>query len=173
MNRSLTFRPLKKEDFSLLYQWHNASHVHAWWDADTAWTWEAIEQKYSSRLITQTNPPNVFAYVYDYENTPAGYGHFYDTALFLSPSHGLEALPPQTAGIDFFLGNPSLLGKGIAKQALSLFIQALIPEPFTHAFVDPAPANKGAIAFFKRVGFNEIESPHDTYWMIKRIDRVP
>ncbi|MBA4749919.1 MAG: GNAT family N-acetyltransferase [Alphaproteobacteria bacterium] len=170
MNHSITFRPLKKEDFCLLYQWHNAAHVHAWWDPDTAWTWEAVERKYTDRLISRTGTSRVFAYVYDYGGTPAGYCHFYDTTLFLSP-HELKILPPQTAGIDFFLGNPSFLRQGLAKRALSLFIQTIISKLFTHAFVNPAPNNKGAIAFFKKVGFNEIESPQNTQLMIKRIDR--
>ena len=172
-HHGITFRALEQKDFGLLLQWHNAPHVHAWWDTHKAWTWGAVERKYSSRLVTQPDAScGVFSYIYDYAHTPAGYCQFYDTTLFLDPLD-LRALPPHTAGIDFFLGNASLLGQGIAACALSLFSETLIHEHFTHAFVDPALDNQRAIAFFKKVGFNTLEGANNRQWMIKRIDRAP
>jgi aminoglycoside 6'-N-acetyltransferase len=45
---NIAFTPLSTSYFPLLLKWLETPHVKAWWDQNTHWTKELIEQKYEN-----------------------------------------------------------------------------------------------------------------------------
>ncbi len=110
-----------------------------------------------------------------HDNTPIGYIHYYNVhddewESELGAAGG--ALPDSCAGVDLYIGELEFIGKGIGSKALEQFVNENVFPKFEYAFVDPNPANTGAIKAYSKAGFYEIGKPRDAkdIWMIKASD---
>ena len=177
MNK-ITLTPLQESHFPLLLKWLETPHVKAWWDEDVSWTAELIHQKHYDRIhgnLDVAKPVHGFIILYD--NTPIGYIHYYnvhddDWERELGASD--SALPDSCGGVDLYIGAPDFISKGIGPVALERFVNEHIFPKFEYAFVDPNPANIGAIKAYEKAGFHKIDKPKDVLdvWMIKVRDPV-
>ncbi len=149
MTGAISFRPLQRADFALLERWLQKPHVHRWWhevlDID------GLESKYGSR-IDGKEPTHVF--VVQYDRTAIGLIQWYRWADYPEHAEKLDA-GADSAGIDFFIGEEELVGKGIGPAAVKQFIAEYV---FTHLeidaiFADPEAENRRSIRTFEKLGF--------------------
>jgi aminoglycoside 6'-N-acetyltransferase len=130
-----SFRTLENSDFQILFAWLQEPHVMEWWD-DGDDTIEKVKSHYTSDMDT------VFRFILQSDSgNPVGYFQFY-----------IEQ--DGVIGIDQFIGDSSLLNKGIGTAAVKGFVEIVnrnrSPESI---IVDPDPTNKRAIRCYEKVGF--------------------
>jgi aminoglycoside 6'-N-acetyltransferase len=156
------FRPLSRDDFSLLSTWLGAPHVQRWWreDPDPA----AIEARYGPG-VDGTDPGEVF--VVERDGRPIGLIQRYrfDDNPAWRESLRETGTPSDAAGIDYLIGEERLVGGGLGPALIGQFLtDTWIRYPDIAAVVvNIDQANRRSWRAVEKVGFQrawsgEIES---------------
>jgi len=135
----VSFRKFRDSDFEIMLKWLQEPHVKEWWD-DGDDTIEKVTGHYSR------DPDVVSRYILLSDlNLPIGYFQFY-----------LES--GNVVGIDQFIGDKTLLNRGVGTEAIKNFLSMIYDEinPAT-VVVDPEPSNRRAIRCYEKVGFRYAE----------------
>ena len=156
---TITFEPLAITHFPLLLKWLETPHVKTWWNDHVIWTLELIEKKYSC-YVTSSNL--IKAYIICMEGKPIGYIQCYNKHDFPREHDYAIELPTSCAAIDWYIGEPDFIGRGIGTRTLKLFLDIHIFTSFDNVFVDPDTPNVGAIHVYKKVGFKRINQAHSS-----------
>ena len=171
------FIPLQSTHFPLLLKWLEAPHLKTWWDQDIRWTPELIQEKYGTYTQGYKAEKGIKkplqAYIIYIANVPIGYIQFYNAYHFPRENGDLpEGLPKNLAALDFYIGDPDYVGKGIGSLILNKFLKDHIQGKFEACFVDPDPTNQWAIRAYEKAGFQFIfpSSQGDNRWMIKPLN---
>ncbi|XVN40882.1 MAG: GNAT family N-acetyltransferase [Rickettsia endosymbiont of Argas persicus] len=156
---NIHFVPLTNSHFPLLLKWLEMPHVKLWWDQDIKWNIELVEQKYSSYIkeykLQNNEPRKIQAYIIEVDQTPIGYIQIYNAHDFERSYQSIN-LPTKLAALDFFLGEPAYLNKGIGLLALKSFLENFVNKKFTHILVDPDSKNIAVIKTYEKAGFKII-----------------
>ncbi len=136
------FVPLTRADYPLLRRWLAEPHVRAWWgdpDTEIALIEEDIDTGPTDmRIVCLDGHP--FAYVQDYPVDHWDMPHYAE-------------YPPGARGMDTFLGEPSMLGRGHASAYLRQRALDLLAAGCPKVVIDPDPANERALRAYRRAGF--------------------
>jgi RimJ/RimL family protein N-acetyltransferase len=131
----ISFRKLEETDFETLFNWLQQSHVKEWWD-DGDDTIEKVRMHYSSDADVVTR----FVLLSDTKH-PIGYFQFY-----------IEA--SDVIGIDQFIGEVSLINRGLGTNAVKPFVQLIQDSnQLKTIIVDPETENHRAIRCYEKAGF--------------------
>lgn len=154
------FRRLKREDFSLLYQWMNSGEVKEWYTKGDI-TRSRIEEKYLP-CVNGTSPKLTMLAFMDEE--PIGFVQAY--ALHHYSEYAKQVGIPDSVGIDLFIGEASRVNQGLGSQMLRVFVEGVLPHYFHEriAVIGPEPENKRAIRAYEKAGFrfsHQIENPRE------------
>ena len=154
----ITFDVLTKNHFPLLLKWLETPHVKTWWDSQLEWTLELIQKKYEPYL----NSSNLMnAYIFSVESKPIGYIQYYNKHDFPREHDYALKLPESCAAIDWYIGEPEFIARGIGTKALKLFLDIHVFSNFDNVFVDPDTANAVAIRVYEKTGFSTISKAND------------
>lgn len=146
LNKLITFEEFTDNHLIQLHQWLQVSHVREFWD-DGDRTLEQVKNHYSFE-------EGVKRYFFFIDGNPAGYlqsyvidrnNEYYDFSLD----------DKENIGIDFFIGNKSLLGKGFAVNVLAEFVLTYCQD-VVRLIVDPKPSNSKAIHIYEKYGFTKV-----------------
>jgi aminoglycoside 6'-N-acetyltransferase len=116
---TITFRPLRRDDFAQLSEWLAEPHVERWWREDSSP--DAVEAAYGP-VVDRDDPTEVF--VVRREDVLIGIIQRYlngqdpDWLAALAPTGS----PPDSAGIDYLIGDPALVGQGIGTAMIGRFV---------------------------------------------------
>lgn len=154
---NLTFDPLNSSHYPLLLKWLKTLHVKTWWDDHIIWTLELIEKKYSSYVAGNNL---IKAYVIFMKDKPIGYIQYYNKHDFPREHDYAIELPISCAAIDWYIGEPDFVGRGIGTAALELFLDKYVFVTFENVFVDPDTPNVAAIRAYEKAGFKRIPQIH-------------
>lgn len=144
------FSTVKPADFSLLSEWLSRPHVREWWDADEPFSEQKLQDNRVRRwIVAKEDTP--FAYIQDYSVHGWQDHHFY-------------SLPDGSRGIDQFIGEPEMLGKGHGTAFILEHLQALFEGGAPVVATDPHPDNARAIAAYRKAGFKVFGPPQKTMW---------
>ena len=72
------------------------------------------------------------------------------------------AQPPSTRGIDLFIGEPSMIGRGHGPALIRRFVDDRLQSGALRIVTDPDPANHRAIRAYEKAGFRRdrlVETP--------------
>jgi aminoglycoside 6'-N-acetyltransferase len=138
------FRALLRSDLPLIARWLAAPHVAQWWgDPD--------EQL---RLVGgDLEAPAMVQFIVAADERPFAYLQCYDPAAW--PDNGFGALPPGTRGIDQFIGEADMIGRGHGCALIRVFIERLLASGTRLVVTDPDPANGRAIRAYEKAGFRK------------------
>ena len=171
---SIHFTPLQADHFPLLLQWLETPHVKAWWDQDIHWTSNLIKEKYESYVQGNKEEKGIKkplqAYIIYIADVPIGYIQFYNAYDFMRENGFLpEGLPKSLGGLDFYIGDPDFIGKGLSHLILNKFLEDIAKNTFDACFVDPDHSNQRAIHAYEKAGFLLLNMPLEgsDLWMIK------
>jgi RimJ/RimL family protein N-acetyltransferase len=134
------------EDFPRILHWLAQPHVKEWWD-DGDDTLEKVAAHYGDP--SPTEPSFILLYhgkTGSEQPQPIGYMQ-------------AEIDENGVASIDQFIGEVSLLNRGLGTEAIKLLLDYRIPQHHPRAItVDPSPANKRAIRCYEKAGFRHTET---------------
>jgi aminoglycoside 6'-N-acetyltransferase len=153
---SYAFRPVTADDLPLLARWRAMPHVARWWGAPEAETVEEAlaDSRIAMWIVAHGAPgaaPRPFAYAQDYSP------HDWD-------AHPFAHLPPGARGIDQFIGEPDMVGRGHGPAFVRRHCERLFAAGAPAVGTDPHPDNASAIRAYEKAGFAAVSGPLDTRW---------
>jgi len=144
------FRRATEADLDQLLAWQSRPHVREWWDATEPGDAKDFDDSRVARWIVESGGQPL-AYMQDYTVHGWENHHFFD-------------LPKGSRGIDQFIGEPNMTGKGHGPAFIAQRLKALFAEGVPVIATDPHPDNSRAIAAYKKAGFKELRHAEDTPW---------
>lgn len=141
------FQPVREEDLQLLQRWVALPHVAAWWDVDP--TPEEVREDF----LPDPPDPGDDRYIVYCDEQPIGYIQSY-VAIDTGSGWWRGFTDPTVRGIDQFIGEPGLVGRGLGTAMVRAFCARLFADPNVSAIqLDPDPANGRAIRCYEKAGF--------------------
>jgi aminoglycoside 6'-N-acetyltransferase len=136
------FRPMSADDLPLVRRWLAMPHVAEWWgDADAQF----------SLVSGDLDEPAMHQFIIAAQQQPFAYLQCYDPAAW--PEGGLGAHPEGTRGIDQFIGEAGMVGRGHGSAFIRAFTDDLFGAGTPRVLTDPAPDNGRAIRAYEKAGF--------------------
>lgn len=149
ITKSFNFRLMTESDFPLMFDWLNRPHVAEIWDGPM--TQNQVIERYKKNI----QDPNIFCFIVEYKNKPIGYIQNYNANLVGDGWWPGE--PKGTWGVDQFIGEEDLIGKGLGSLFVQEFSdQMLNSSQVNRVITDPAPQNSKAIRAYEKAGFTKL-----------------
>lgn len=150
VTREIIFKKLSFEDIPLIHQWFNMPHVQEYYSLRS---WSEIEVLEKLKSTIQGEKA-IIAFMVLFNKLPIGYVQFYKVADYPWPEQDLpDEISQHAAGIDLFIGDSNLLGKGIGVKIVQTLLDEAIWHDFQYCVVDPDVRNQAAISCYERLGF--------------------
>lgn len=150
------FKPIERSDFPLISEWLATPHVARWWNHDPSLP--AIEADFGG-CVDGTEPCDVFIALLD--RIPVGLIQRYRFGAYpqyIDELAHILQVPPQLTSIDYLVGPPDALGKGIGSAMIAaLASRTWDDDPATPAIIVPVQAdNHASWRSLVRAGFVRI-----------------
>jgi aminoglycoside 6'-N-acetyltransferase len=147
---AIRFRPLATGDLPLMHRWLSAPHVRQWW-YDAARTLDEVRAKYTPR-IAGAEP--VRSFTIEYGGRQIGYIQAYRIRDYPDYNRFIGA-PDDCAGIDLFIGEPELIGRGIGTRVVKSSLRSIVFADATimSCAIGPETGNRRAIRAYEKAGF--------------------
>jgi len=149
---SVEIRRLVREDFPGIVAWQSMPHVKRWWN-DEARTVRDIERHYGAAL-DGTDPARLW--VVGINGRPCGF--LQDYLIGDHPEFALLTAQPEAVGIDYLIGDPNLVGKGVGTRVLWKFLAEHVAPGYPDAktfFAAPDHRNIGSLRMLAKLGFTQ------------------
>jgi len=137
-----TFRPVVKEDLSLLDVWLRTPEVVRWWGQP---------EEQAALLKEDLDEPAMVMQIVAFDGNPFAYAQHY--AVHTWPHAHFESLPKGSRAIDAFIGEPDMLGKGHGSVFLRLLARKLRHDGAPVVAIDPDIHNHRARRAYEKAGF--------------------
>jgi len=176
---AFTFRHLARSDYALLARWLSEPHVARWWHHDPSA--EAIERDFGAS-IDGVDPADVF--IVEHDAKPLGLVQRYrfaDNPSYVEQLAPLLAVPGAALSIDYFVGEPAALRRGLGSAMIAAAVTAIWGD---HAaapsvVVPVSAANEASWRALERAGFRRVaagllepDNPIDAWdHVVYRIER--
>jgi aminoglycoside 6'-N-acetyltransferase len=136
------FRPLSATDLGLVERWLAMPHVVQWWP---------LGVKQLERIRAHFDDPAIDLFMVSLDNRPIGYLQSYDPGAEVD--HPFRDQPAGTRGIDQFIGEPQMIGRGHGSALTRAFVERLFAAGTPRVITDPDPANGRAVRAYAKAGF--------------------
>jgi aminoglycoside 6'-N-acetyltransferase len=134
------FRPMQADDLPLLRAWLARPHVAEWWhDADEF-----------AFVSGDLGHHDMAQFIVMMDDRPLGYLQCYRMSEW---DAGFGPQPDGTRGIDQFIAEPDLVGRGHGSAFIRQFIEGLLDSGTPRIVIDPSPVNPRAIRAYEKAGF--------------------
>jgi aminoglycoside 6'-N-acetyltransferase len=144
------FRAVTFADLDLLRRWQKTAQVSRWWGSDDPFDKEDFAD------------PRVSRWIVSYEGQPFAY--MQDYAVHGWGQHHFAYLPEKSRGIDQYIGEPNMIGKGHGTGFIGQRIAELLGQGVPVVATDPHPENARAIAVYEKLGFRIVGPVQQTEW---------
>jgi aminoglycoside 6'-N-acetyltransferase len=136
------FRPMSTGDLPLIRQWLETPAVARWWGhADEQYALESGDLDH----------PDMDQFIVVFGEQPFGYIQCY---LLSTWNQCFGPQPSATRGIDQFIGEPDMIGRGHGSGFIRQFVDALLGHGIPRVVTDPDPDNVRAVRAYARAGFH-------------------
>jgi aminoglycoside 6'-N-acetyltransferase len=144
------FRPMTQTDLPLVRRWLAEPHVVPWWGDPS---------KQYDLVSGDLDEPAMDQFIVSADNRDFAYLQCYDLTAWNS---GFGEHPRGTRGIDQFIGEPDMVGRGHGSAFIRAFVDARLKEGAPRIVTDPDPTNARAIRAYEKAGFEKagmVETP--------------
>ena len=139
-------------DLARVADWRRRAHVLQWWNP-------APEDLAAHTVDDAT----INVWIAELGGRPIAY--LQDYRVHDWPGHHFSFLPPDSRGMDIFIGEAELLGQGHGTAIVSRHVEALFAQGVPAMGIDPHPDNTAARRAYAKAGFVEVGGgPIDTEW---------
>ncbi len=137
------FRPVTPIDLPLIRGWLTQPHVAEWWH-------DPVEQ---FELVSgDLDHPDVAQFIVVADEKPFAYLQCYNLSDW---NTGFGPQPEGTRGLDQFIGEPDMVGRGHGSALIQIFADRLLAARTPRVVIDPDPANARAIRAYEKAGFTK------------------
>jgi RimJ/RimL family protein N-acetyltransferase len=146
---ALGFRTMELGDLRLMHEWLQRPHVRRWWRERE--TYEEVVESYSP-AIKGRDPTDLYLVLLD--GREIGFIETYLVADY--PEYAsLIGHGEGTAGVDLFIADCTLTGKGIGSETLRRFVSQIVfaDEMTRRCVAGPEAANAASVRAFEKAGF--------------------
>ena len=144
-------RQANSGDLPLLSRWRRQPHVAKWWgDA-------SIEPEVDKLL-----EPRIAMWLVELDARPIAFIQDYDVHGW--QSHHFDYLPAGSRGMDLYIGDPDLVGRGHGSRLVRQHVDNLFRSGVPAVGIDPHPDNGAALQAFEKAGFAVVGGPLQTRW---------
>ena len=150
-----TFTPLREADLALVRRWLLEPHVARWWDDGTKAPYPDAEiADYREAILGRDPTYRYLAYI---SGQPVGIFQHYRVADSPEYENALS-LDEDAIGLDLFIGEPSLIGRGHGPRMLREFLGVVafgfwLDKDITVCVIGPSVSNLSAIRAYEKAGF--------------------
>jgi RimJ/RimL family protein N-acetyltransferase len=151
----LSFKPLARSDFPLLFSWLRNPAVVPWWDPPPADLAE-VEEKHLPQIDGRDE---VDAYIMTYEDEPVGFIQAY--RLGSDPEYAAAVQEdPDAVGVDLYIGEDRFRHRGFGPFALRSFVHRIVFDGVTvpYCVIGPSVKNLSAIRAYEKAGFRHVKT---------------
>lgn len=135
------FRPMTAADLPLIRRWLGEAHVREWWgDPD-----EQI-----ALVSGDLDEPAIDQFIVLAGREPFGYLQCYRMTAW---NTGFGPQPEGTRGIDQFIGEKDMIGRGHGSALIRQFVDELLRSGLPRIVTDPDPRNARAVRASEKAGF--------------------
>lgn len=148
----LSFRPLTRDDFGQLAEWLARPHVRRWWNHE--FTPEAVERDFGP-AIDGDEPTAMLVVLLD--ERPIGLLQHYligDYPEYVDELRPVVDLPDGAASIDYFIGEPDVVGVGVGRQMVRAGAERTLAGGASCVIVPVNSANTASWTALLRAGFH-------------------
>lgn len=149
--RKYHFRCLVEADLPLVAHWRAAQHVKEWWGAPSV---EDEREKLGDARIAM--------WIVELDGRPFAFAQDYDVHGWTP--HPFSHLPPQSRGIDQYIGEADMLDQGHGSAFVRQHVERLFAAGAPAVGTDPHPSNARARRAYEKAGFVVTSEPKDTRW---------
>jgi aminoglycoside 6'-N-acetyltransferase len=135
------FHPMSAADLSLIRRWLQTPEVVRWWG-------EPDEQY--ALVSGDLDHPDMDQFIVALGDQPFGYIQCYALSTW---NQGFGSQPPATRGIDQFIGEPEMIGRGHGAGFIRQFVDGLLGSGIPRVVTDPDPENGRAVRAYAKAGF--------------------
>jgi len=139
---SYAFRPMTADDLPMVQRWLGEPHVAEWWhDPETL-----------VFVSSDLDHPDLAQFIVSVDGRPFAYLQCYQ----IGDWHvGFGPQPEGTRGLDQFIGEADMLGRGHGSAFIRAFIDRLFARGVPRMVIDPGPDNPRAIRAYQKAGFEK------------------
>jgi len=132
-------------DLPVVRNWLEQPHVVEWWgDPDEQFV----------LVRDDVDHPAMDQFIVAIEDRPFAYLQCYDPTAW--PNNGFGAQPDGTRGMDQFIGETDMIGRGHGTALIRDFIECLVKSGTPRVVTDPDPANARAVRAYEKAGFEKL-----------------
>jgi aminoglycoside 6'-N-acetyltransferase len=151
-DRVVTLRAMTRGDLADVVRWRRSEHVRRWWAGDGEPTPAAVEGRYGPRIDGLT-PTRMWVVEVNGRST----GFVQDYRIGDYPEYAVLGPDPGAIGVDYLIGEPAWVGRGIGVRMLWAWAQRArrrFPEAATF-FAAPDHRNQASLRVLAKTGFTE------------------
>jgi RimJ/RimL family protein N-acetyltransferase len=169
MTAELSFRPMTRDDLALMHDWLQRPHVRTWWSGRD--TFDEVVAHYLP-AIEGRKPTDLYLIMLG----KRAVGFIQTYLLDNDPEFASRVdVGDNVAGVDLFLAEEELTGRGLGSEALRAFVgEVVFARPETTACIaDPDVRNSASIRAFEKAGFRRVRdffdpSDGETHALVRR-----
>jgi aminoglycoside 6'-N-acetyltransferase len=139
------FRPMTSADLPKIRHWLAIPHVREWWG-------DPSEQY--ALVSGDLDEPAMDQFIVSARSNDFGYLQCYDLTAWNS---GFGEHPPGTRGIDIFIGEPDMIGRGHGSAFIRCFVDDRLKNGAPRIVTDPDPLNNRAVRAYEKAGFKKAD----------------
>jgi aminoglycoside 6'-N-acetyltransferase len=151
------------EDYRQMLAWRRELHVRAIWDDDDQREHSLENVRMEYEPDTRPDGDSVAALI-ELDGRPIGYIQFYPWAAYGEAAHEMSIPPDEGAwGLDVFIGDPDLLGRGYGPRAVDLVCRYVFETyDATRVALLTALDNLRAQRAYEKAGLHKLARALDT-----------
>jgi aminoglycoside 6'-N-acetyltransferase len=150
MAPAYAFHPMSRDHLPMVRRWLETPDVVRWWgDPDEQY----------ALVSGDLDHPDMDQFIVRLEEQPFGYIQCYALSTW---NQGFGSQPQATRGIDQFIGEPAMIGRGHGSDFIRQFCDHLLASGLPRIVTDPDPDNARAVRAYAKAGFQSeriIETP--------------
>jgi RimJ/RimL family protein N-acetyltransferase len=144
-------RPMTPGDFPDVARWVNEPPVARWWDENRSP--EQVEAYYGP-AIAGDDPTRMW--VWEVNGRSVGFAQ--DYRISDHPDYALLSARPDAIGVDYAVGEPAFVGRGLGTSLLWVFLRDIVWPAYVDAgefFAAPDHRNRASLRVLAKLGFIE------------------